>query len=209
MQNPLIRLTYCMPVAGARIKDIESKYYIALRHSVHRDLGATIAANPSTLLAIARLGDREKETLIRDYADGTIDPKWEIPADIRAALPRRSRWKRRNVAKRLEAIVNRTGRLLPKDYWPDLSFLANWTGGTMGAYLRGYPDVFGDRPVRDVGLIASEGRMTIPIEDGTAAGILDIRHHYFEFIPEDQAIARNPRRSKPPTSSKAAATSSS
>ena len=56
----------------------------------------------------------------------------------------------------------------------------------MGAYLRGYPDYFGDRPVRDVGLIASEGRMTIPIEDNTPAGILDIRHHYFEFIPEDQ-----------------------
>ena len=56
----------------------------------------------------------------------------------------------------------------------------------MGAYLRGYPEYFGDRPVRDVGLIASEGRMTIPIEDNTPAGILDIRHHYFEFIPEGQ-----------------------
>lgn len=187
MQNPLVRFTYCMPAAGSRIKDIEAKYYVALRHSVHRDLGATIAANPSTLLAIARLGDREKATLIRDYADGTIDPKWDIPADVRAALPRRSRWKRKKVARRLDAIVHRTGRLLPKDYWPDLNFMANWTGGTMGAYLRGYPEVFGDRPVRDVGLIASEGRMTIPIEDGTAAGILDIRHHYFEFIPEDQA----------------------
>jgi hypothetical protein len=65
-------------------------------------------------------------------------------------------------------------------------------GGTMGAYLRGYPGVFGERPVRDVGLIASEGRMTIPIEDGTAAGVLDIRHHYFEFIPEDQAEREEP-----------------
>ena len=62
----------------------------------------------------------------------------------------------------------------------------------MGAYLRGYPEVFGDRPVRDVGLIASEGRMTIPIEDGTPAGVLDIRHHYFEFIPEDQADRDEP-----------------
>jgi hypothetical protein len=70
--------------------------------------------------------------------------------------------------------------------------MANWTGGTMGAYLRGYPAVFGDRPVRDVGLIASEGRMTIPVEDGTPAGILDIRHHYFEFIPEDQAGREEP-----------------
>ena len=78
MQNPLVRLNYCMPVVGSRIKDIEAKYYVALRHSIYRDLGATIAANPSTLLAIARLGDREKETLIRDLADGTIDAKWNI-----------------------------------------------------------------------------------------------------------------------------------
>jgi len=192
MQNSLVRFTYCMPVVGSRIKDIEAKYYVALRHSVHRDLGATIAANPSTLLAIARLGDREKATLIRDYADGTIDAKWDLPPDVRAALPRWTRWKRKGVARRLEGVVNRTGRLLPKDYWPGLNFMANWTGGTMGSYLRGYPDVFGERPVRDVGLIASEGRMTIPVDDGTPAGILDVRHHYFEFIPEDQGEREEP-----------------
>ena len=192
MQSPLVRVTYCMPVAGSKIKDVEAKYYVALRHSVHRDVGVTIAANPSTLLAIARLGDREKATLIRDYADGTIDPKWAIPPGVRAALPRWTRWKRKAVARRLEAIADRTGRLLPKDYWPGLDFLANWTGGTMGSYLRGYPEVFGDRPVRDVGLIASEGRMSIPVEDGTPAGVLDVRHHYFEFIPEDQADRDEP-----------------
>ena len=63
----------------------------------------------------------------------------------------------------------------------------------MRAYLRGYPEFFGETPVRDVGLIASEGRMTIPIEDGTAAGVLDIRHHYFEFIPEEQGDSRRAR----------------
>lgn len=192
MQNPLVRFTYCMPYAGSRIKDIEAKYYVALRHSVHRNLGATIAANPATLLAIARLGDREKETLIRDLANGTIDAKWNISKEIRQDLPPWSKWKRKAAARRLEAIVERTGRLLPKDYWPNLCFLANWTGGTMGAYLRGYPEYFGDRPIRDVGLIASEGRMTIPVDDGTPAGILDIRHHYFEFIPEDQAEREQP-----------------
>ncbi len=61
MQNPLVRTTYCMPLAGSRVKDIEAKYYLALRFSIHRELGATIAANPSTLLAIAlRLGDLGK-----------------------------------------------------------------------------------------------------------------------------------------------------
>jgi hypothetical protein len=187
MQNPLIRFTYCVPPVTARIKDIESKYYVALRCSIHRDLGATIAANPSTILAIARLGDREKECLIRDLHDGTLDRKWRIPPEVRKALGRRAHRRRVEAARRLETIAAENGRLYPRDYWPNLCFLANWTGGTMGAYLRGYPEFFGDRPVRDVGLIASEGRMTIPIEDNTPAGILDIRHHYFEFIPQDQA----------------------
>ncbi|MDB5351040.1 MAG: auxin-responsive promoter-binding protein [Planctomycetota bacterium] len=186
MQNPLVRTTYCMPPVTMGIKDIESKYYTALRLSAYRDLGATMAANPSTLLGIARLGDREKETLIRDLRDGTLSAKFDLPPDVRRAIRWKIRIKRKETARRLEGIASRTGRLLPKDYWPNLDFLANWTGGTMGAYLRHFPEFFGDRPIRDIGLIASEGRMTIPIEDGTAAGILDIRHHYFEFLPEDQ-----------------------
>ena len=60
MQNRLVRTKYCMPAVASRIKDIESKYYTALRFSIYRNLGTIIAANPSTILAIARLGDREK-----------------------------------------------------------------------------------------------------------------------------------------------------
>ena len=192
IQNPLVRTTYCMPAVASRIKDIESKYYVALRFSVYRNLGTIIAANPSTILAMARLGDREKALLIRDLFDGTIDARWDISPEIRRALRLRTRIRHRRAARRLERIVERTGRLLPKDYWPKLDFLSNWMGGTMKAYLRGYPEFFGETPVRDVGLIASEGRMTIPIEDGTPAGLLDIRHHYFEFIPEDQAESAEP-----------------
>src|SRR4051812_23780741 len=91
MQNPIVRFTYCMPPAASRIEDIESKYYVALRLSTHRDLGTIIAANPSTIQAIARLGDREKATLIRDLADGTVDPKWILPPDVRRAIRIKSR----------------------------------------------------------------------------------------------------------------------
>src|SRR5207249_3236840 len=64
--------------------------------------------------------------------------------------------------------------------------------GSMGAYLRHFPHYFGDAPVRDIGLLASEGRMTLPFNDGTPSGILDIRTHYFEFIPEDEADQERP-----------------
>jgi hypothetical protein len=47
-------------------------------------------------------------------------------------------------------------------------------------------------PVRDIGLIASEGRMTIPIADNTASGVLDITSHFFEFLPEEEAESSKP-----------------
>jgi hypothetical protein len=56
----------------------------------------------------------------------------------------------------------------------------------MGLYLHDFPEYFGDVPVRDIGLLASEGRVSIPIEDGTPAGILDVASHFFEFVPRDR-----------------------
>jgi hypothetical protein len=88
--------------------------------------------------------------------------------------------------------VNRTGTLYPRDAWPAPFLLGNWTGGSVGAYLRHYPRYFGDNVIRDVGLIASEGRMTIPVSSGTPAGVLDVTSHYFEFIPEAEADSKNP-----------------
>src|SRR5205807_1189093 len=119
-------------------------------------------------------------------------PRLEVPDEIRAALRPRLR-ARPERARELEAIVRRTGTLYPKDYWPpEGTLLGNWTGGSMGAYLRHFPMYFGTTPVRDVGLIASEGRMTIPLADGSPSGVLDVTSHYFEFIPEAEADRPNP-----------------
>jgi len=90
-------------------------------------------------------------------------------------------------ARELEGIVRRTGTLYPRDFWAQNCILGNWTGGSVAAYLRHFPRYFGDTPIRDVGLIASEGRMTIPVTDHTPSGVLDVTSHYFEFIPEAEA----------------------
>ena len=70
-----------------------------------------------------------------------------------------------------KAIANRAGTFFPKDYWPNECVIGNWMGGSAGAYLRHFPKYFGATPVRDVGLIASEGRMTIPMADGTPSEV--------------------------------------
>jgi hypothetical protein len=89
-------------------------------------------------------------------------------------------------------VVRRTGHLYPRDAWSHPFLLGNWMGGSMGAYFREYPRYFGDNWVRDVGLIASEGRMTIPFADGSPAGVLDVTSHYFEFIPEGEIDSPQP-----------------
>lgn len=192
MQLRIIRWMYCVPGCVGKVKDPAAKYYLALRLSLPVRAGMIIAANPSTLVNLARAGDAEKEALIRDVHDGTLNPRLDVPADVRAALERRLRRAHPERARELEAIVARTGTLYPKDYWPSNCIIGNWMGGSVGAYLRHYPRYFGATPVRDVGLIASEGRMTIPLTDGTPSGVLDVTSHYFEFIPEDEIDSPQP-----------------
>jgi hypothetical protein len=192
MQKRIIRWLYCVPACVGRVKDAAAKYYVALRLSLPRKVGMIIAANPSTMVNLARAGDQEKETLLRDLADGTLSPRFEIPGDVRASLARVVRRRHPERVRELEEIVRRTGTLYPRDYWPRDCIIGNWTGGSVGAYLRHFPRYYGDTPVRDVGLIASEGRMSIPVADRTPSGVLDITTHFYEFIPEEEAGKADP-----------------
>lgn len=183
-QKKLVRKYYTSPLSIAGIADTAAKYYTIMRLAIPKNVAWLVTANPATLLALARTADEQREALIRDIRDGTLNPKLAVDTQIRTALaPRLSPDATR--ARELEQIVQRTGRLLPKDYWR-LGFLAHWTGGTMGLYRSQFPALFGNVPARDIGLIASEGRMSIPLEDGTASGVLAVTGQFFEFIPADE-----------------------
>jgi hypothetical protein len=191
MQKRIIRWLYCVPGVVGRIKDPLAKYYVVLRSSLPRSVGMIVAANPSTLINLARASDQEKESLIRDIHDGTLSDHLSIPEEVRRqVLPKLKKHPQR--ARELEEVVKRTDHLFPRDAWPTPFLLGNWTGGSVGAYLRHYPRYFGDNVIRDVGLIASEGRMTIPFASGTSSGVLDITSHYFEFIPESEGDSPMP-----------------
>src|SRR5207249_10632170 len=58
MQKRIIRWLYCVPACTAKIKDPAAKYYIVLRLSLPLPVGMVVAANPSTLVNLARAGDR-------------------------------------------------------------------------------------------------------------------------------------------------------
>lgn len=188
-QKRLVRRYYVATLPTAYIKDSDARYYTLMRLAVPRDVALMVTANPATQLRLARCAELHAERLIRDVRDGTLTPPGQIESGVHQQLQGPLR-PDPPAAKRLQHILDRTGRLRPKDYW-NLSFIANWMGGTLSLYLRDFPEWFGQIPVRDIGLLASEGRVCIPLADGTPAGVLDVQAAFFEFIPaEDYETAR-------------------
>lgn len=192
MQSPLVRGMYTVPLAVTKIDDPEAKYYTALRLSIaNRHVGLVMTANPSTLVHLGKLVDRERDSLIRDIADGALAVASKLPESVRASLVGRCRRDPRR-ARELEQLVAQHGRLAPEHIWPELALVAVWTGGSAGAYLSAMRRYFGQVPVRDHGLSASEGRMTIPFQDTIPDGVLDVGSHFFEFIPEEDYESTQP-----------------
>ena len=192
IQRPMIRGMYAVPAATGKLTDARTRYYLALRMSLARPCSLFTAANPSTLVMLGRTLDAEKPRLLRDLHDGTLAADLDLPGDFRRQLERRLK-PRPELSRRLTQSADREGYLYPRQVWPaDRILLGTWTGGSMGPYLRQLPQYYGAAPIRDLGLLASEGRMTIPFENHTPAGVLDILSHYYEFIPESEIDSSQP-----------------
>jgi hypothetical protein len=185
------RRVFLLPGVVSQIHDPAAKHYTSLRFALaRRDVGIIITANPSTLIEFARRTDRDKESLIRDIHDGSLS--CEVPEHVRRELARTILRRRPDRARELDRLASRHGALLPKHAWPELDVLAVWMGGSVNVYLSQLPALYGNVEIRDHGLSASEGRMTIPISGGTSAGVLDFYHHYFEFIPVGEHDSAHP-----------------
>jgi hypothetical protein len=188
-QKWIVRRMYPVARAVAEIHDAPTKLYCILRSCIASDVAFLTTANPSSAIKLAEVGIQHADRLIRDVRDGTLSPPGELDAEISPRL--RFRRDARS-AKRLEQLLARHGQLLPRDYW-NLSFLGHWTGGTLGLYLPRVRQLYGPAlPIRDIGLLASEGRFSVPIDDGTAAGVADIQANFLEFMPADQVEQAQP-----------------
>ena len=192
-QKPIVRRMYVVPPAIAAIAEPVARYYLTLRCSVGRDVAFVTTANPSSTIKLIETGQAHAERLIRDVADGTANPPGDLPSQVAAELRFRPD---RTTARRLEEGLRRDGQLLPRHFW-SIEYLANWTGGTLRLYLRRLAELFGAVPIRDIGLLASEGHFSVPLQDNTAAGVAEITSNFLEFIPAAQAEAPRPDTLRP------------
>ena len=197
----LIRRQHALPYATALIRDHEARYFVTLRLALGHALSSIATPNPSTLLRLADIAVRRSDALVRAVHDGTLGAAdlAPIPAagatgrDLAAALgaalrpdPQRASF--------LEAVAREHGRLVLGDCWPELSLLACWLGGSAGIQARHLEAHFGRQVARrDLGLVASEGRFTVPVDDDSAAGVLAVHTNFYEFIAEEEIDDPAPR----------------
>ena len=182
-QPKSIRRFYVLPYEMTRVKNVDAKYYLTLRHALAADLRLMVAPNPSSLVLLAEKMSDWADDLIEDIRKGTVNPS-HLSDDVPAAL-RNGHEPDARRADALVAAVRANGALTPAEAWPDLSLLSCWKGGNMPLYLRKLPDYFGDVPVRDLGYMASEGRGATPLVNSGSGGALNITSHFFEFVREE------------------------
>lgn len=196
----LVRRSYAVPPEMAGIQEYRLRYLTMVRLSLGRRITHLNTPNPSTLARLAELAAAQGPALVRAVRDGRLIPAEDGGSALEAAaggdavvlraLRRLEKALRPDpaLAARLEGFMksgDRGGRLLPKDFWPDLRLIGCWTGGSVGDTAARLKEWYGNVPVRDLGYVASEGRFTVPVSDGTAAGLPALEDKYFEFLPED------------------------
>jgi len=182
-QGKLVKPLYGAPFEASEIKDPAERQYAFLRAASEHSIGLISTANPSTLLAFAHLIEKKGEQLIYDLEAGLLNGE-KAPFSLRK-MPGR--------AAEIKEILKQKGFLAPKDLWPHLKMLACWKGGTLFHYLEKLPEHYGDLQIRDLGLLASEGRFSLPLFSDKDDGVLNVFHHFFEFIPEDEEDRENPQ----------------
>jgi hypothetical protein len=186
-----IQNAYAVPYEISGIKDFESKYYLTMRLALAHDITFIGTPNPSTILKLVQTANQHKHDLIKDIADGTIRSSCSLSKELRGNLESRLT-KNPARARRLESLIKYDGTLRPKEYWPRLQLIGCWKGGSVGIRLQEFPRWFGGTPVRDLGYMASEAQMTLPISDSGSAGILAIDENFYEFIPEAEIGGASP-----------------
>jgi len=179
-----MRVKYVVPTSVFTVADYGLKYDLIARLAAGASNVTVFAtANPSTLLRLMDILNRNLPGIVTDIADGAFAGYSALPSGVA-----------REIAPLLAADKSRAkqlGRLLATgkpaeigDVWPDLRAVVTWLGGgcavAAAAVRRQLP---AEARMVDAGYVASETRGTIVLDvaRGLALPLLD--DVFFEFAP--------------------------
>ncbi len=191
MQPQMVKQHYALPACVYRIKDHAAKYYAIARLAAEQDISLFVTPNPSMVLMICKKINEFREKIIKDVREGVINGSFFIEKEIKEQLLARLRPNKRR-ADELEQLARKHHGLYPRHIWKNLAAVGCWKGGPLMMYLHEFPTYFGDVPVRDIGLMATEGRSSIPMQNKGSGGVLSITTTFIEFVRENDKDLTHP-----------------
>lgn len=175
------------------IADSLSRHYVSLLFALGEPGLRSLVANfPMLVLRTCGYLEKYAPELINDLKKGAIAPWVQLKPELRAKLERQLRPNPKR-AKELEEILKSEGKLTPKLAWQNLSFVTSAFGGTSDFYFERFPDYFGDTPKFGGIFGTAEGHFGIYHDFNNEGSILAIDSGFFEFIPEEEWEAEQPK----------------
>lgn len=184
VQRWILGKTMAVPSELARVPELEDCTYLTLRFLLQaRSLAFISVWSPSFLLILLDRLQQHGERLVRDLLKGEADMASPIPPKLTRLLLRNA-----GQARNLQAMLRR-GRIEPAGLWPDLALISCWTSAASasmkGEVERRFPGV----PIQGKGLLATEGVISIPIEEHEFP-VAAVTSHFLEFFEEESGEYR-------------------
>ncbi len=180
------------PADVARTHDQATARYLHLLFGLREErLWTIVAFFPATILFALRDLEARAPQLLRDLADGTLDPGLELPADARARLSRNLRPERAR-ARALTRLFER-GRFTVRDIWPDLGAILTATGGGFHFYVDQLQPFLGEVPIFSPVYGASEGTIGLGFSAREPYYLLLPSLAYIELLPVEHMDDPHPR----------------
>jgi len=166
-QRPCIQKRYVFPRSMGYVKDLEHRFLVAAQAAFVHQPTILVAVIPRNPIRIMDLAEQFRKEIFNATEGGTY-----IGTDVPIGkIPDRDR-----VLRQI-----RDGHPLES-----VQLLATWLGGTQSLFVDELKRRGIHIPMRDLGLVATEGRFSIPLQNDTPFGVLNPFGPYYEFMTPDK-----------------------
>jgi len=179
------------PAEIANITDAEARYYTIARIMLETYVTVLMALNPSTILLLSEVIQRNAQRLIEDIGRGGLSQDIAVTREVTDHIAANFKGNKAR-AQELEKVFSEAKVVPARHIWPNLQLVVCWRSPMVRLYIELLARFLDGLPQRDYLTMASEGIIAIPFRDETSGGVLAVRTHFYEFIPEESAEQHDP-----------------
>ena len=180
------------PQVVKQIEDQKISDYAIMRFAMEQDVRLISGNNAARLTALFDSAENNFVNICSDIEHGTLffsdSISKKIMQDLEPLLKPNP-----EKADELRNKHERSEKITPELYWPNLKVIRCWMSGSVGRYISKIkPLLTNNIHFYDAGYGASEGKFNVPYKKDLSSGPLTLYSGFYEFIPVDESEAETP-----------------